>query len=206
MDTLKYICDKYSIDQSKESPFYINCCRLDDLPTLFKELGFTKGAEIGVLEGNYSAKLCQSNPEMKVYSIDAWQFYPLKKNFRRSWMYPAIYKKAVQKLAPYKNNEIIRKWSEDAVNDFADGSLDFVFIDANHEFQHITNDIATWDKNVRKGGIVSGHDYGHSPNRKTTFCHVKDVVDAWTYAHDIKPWFVLESPHKYETGWMWVKE
>lgn len=207
METLKYICDKYDIDLTKESPFNIKCCRLNDLPVLFKELGFKKGAEIGVLKGHYSAKLCESNPGLKLYSIDAWEFYPLKNNFRRAWMYPPIYEEAKKRLAPYKNNEIIRKWSQDAVKDFEDESLDFVFIDANHEFQYITNDIVEWGKKVKKGGIISGHDYGHIKDRKETFCHVKYVVDAWTYSHAIHPWFILNSPiSKRETGWMWVKE
>lgn len=207
METLKYICDKYDIDLTKESPFNIKCCRLNDLPVLFKELGFTRGAEVGVLRGNYSEILCKSNPDLKLYSVDAWQFYPLRNNFRRAWMYPAIYEEAKTRLASYKNNEIIRKWSQDAVKDFEDESLDFVFIDANHEFQHITNDIVEWAKKVRKGGIISGHDYVPSRNRKATFAHVKDVVDAWTYSHAIHPWFILNSPiTKHETGWMWIKE
>ena len=207
MDTLKYICEKYNIDVSKESPFHIDCCRIKDLPGLFKELGFTKGAEIGVLKGDYSAKLCESNPDLTVYSIDAWEFYPLKNNFRRAYMYPPIYEAAKKKLAGYPNSVIIRKWSQDALEDFADESLDFVFIDGNHEFQYVANDIAGWGKKIRKGGIISGHDYGPAVStRKETFCHVKYVVDAWTYSHDIRPWFVLDSPDKHEIGWMWVKE
>ncbi len=208
METLKYICDKYKIDLNQQSPFTINCDRIKDLPILFKELGFKKGAEIGVLKGVYSEQLCKSNPELKLYSVDAWEFYPLKNNFRRPWMYPPIYEEAKKMLSAYKNNEIIRKWSQDAVKDFADESLDFVFIDADHEFQHFTNDLAEWGKKVRKGGIISGHDFGPSPkDKKETFCHVKEVVYAWTASHGIHPWFILESPtNERENSWMWVKE
>jgi predicted O-methyltransferase YrrM len=207
MDTLKYIVDKYKIDLSKESPFRLNCNRLVDLPQLFKELGFKSGAEIGVLEGKFSEILCRELPDATIYSIDKWEFYPLYKNFRRSWMYEPIYKKAKETLAPYKNNVIIREWSMDALKQFEDNSLDFVFIDANHEFQHITNDIAEWRNKVRSGGIISGHDFGKSPHPKETFCHVKDVVEAWTKARGIHPWFILESKENWkERSWMWIKE
>ncbi len=210
METLKYICDKYKIDRNKESPFNIDCCRINDLPVLFKELGFKRGAEIGVLKGKYSEKLCESNSELQVYSIDAWEFYPIKNNFRRAHAYPPIYEEAKKRLAPYPNNQIIRKWSKDALLDFEDESLDFVFIDSNHLFEHITSDILEWGKKVRKGGIISGHDYGEMPDiekRKKTFCHVKWVVDAWTYSHGIHPWFILNSPiSPRETSWMWIKE
>jgi Methyltransferase domain len=205
MDTLDFIVKKFGIDVSKESSFELNCCRLRDLPGLYKELGFATGVEVGVLEGVFSEILCQSNPDLKVYSVDAWEFYPVHKNFRRSWMYPAIYEKAVARLAPYKNNEIIRKWSADAVNDFADESLDFVFIDGNHAFEYITEDISKWGKKVRKGGIISGHDFGDSP--RSLFCSVETVVRAWTKAKKIHPWFILNSPHSAkERSWMWVKQ
>lgn len=101
----------------------------------------------------------------------------------------------------------------DVVKGFKEESLDFVFIDANHEFKEVACDISEWSKKVRKGGIVAGHDYGRRPDGK--FCQVKDVVIAWTKAMDINPWFVGESS-KYkdnkdsydrrENFWMYVKE
>jgi len=47
----------------------------------------------------------------------------------------------------------------DAVGDVADESLDFVFIDADHKYVSVCDDIREWSKKVRIGGIVSGHDY-----------------------------------------------
>ncbi len=212
MNTLDYIADKFKIDLNLESPIYICGTRLD-LPPLFKELGFKVGAEIGVLQGYFSEILCQSNPELKLYSVDAWLFYPTRKNFRKQKDYDYAYEVAKNKLSSYPKNEIIKKWSMDAVNDFEDESLDFVFIDANHEFRYIAEDIAEWSKKVKKGGIVSGHDFGRSHDRQ--FGNVKDVVLAWTYSKRINPWFVFdiaeymnnrESEDYRETGWMYVKQ
>ena len=100
----------------------------------------------------------------------------------------------------------------DAVKTFEDGSLDFVFIDGNHAFEYVTEDIAEWSKKVRKGGIISGHDYFRS--RSGVYIHVKDVVQGWTYSHGIHPWFILEGKFETNTGlidnkwksWMWVKK
>lgn len=212
IDTLDYIAQKFKLDLTSQSPIYIEGTRLE-LPPLFKELGYKTGAEIGVLRGDFSEILCQSNPELKLYSIDAWQFYPIHKNFRKQKDYDRAYEVAKNKLSAYPNNKIIKKWSMDAVKDFPDESLDFVFIDANHEFRYITDDIAEWSKKVKKGGIVSGHDYGRSHDRQ--FGNVKDVVLAWTSAKAISPWFVFEtaaymnnreSPDYRETSWMWVKK
>lgn len=200
MNTLEYIVKKFNVDLNKESPFWLpQIDRLIDLPILFKELGFTTGAEIGVLDGNYSEILCKSNPNLKVYSVDAWEVYPLFNHFRKSWHYKRSYQTAVVKLSQYPNNQIIKKWSMDAVADFADESLDFVYIDADHRFQAVTNDIAEWSKKVRIGGIISGDDF-HSG---TDFVHLTKVIPAWTAAYKIHPWFLLGKRPK--RNWMWVK-
>ena len=64
----------------------------------------------------------------------------------------------------------------DAVKDFADRSLDFVYIDANHEPQFVEEDIREWSKKVKVGGIVSGHDYA---------LRLAKVVDEYIKDHDL---------------------
>lgn len=41
---------------------------------------------------------------------------------------------------------------------FADGSLDLVFIDADHRYEHAKQDIEIWLPKIRVGGIICGHD------------------------------------------------
>ena len=211
MDTLGYICEKFDIDLNKKSPFKINCGRRRDLPKLFNELGFKVGAEIGVLRGEWSVNLFHFIPDLKLYGIDKWGHYPTYRDFRSQRKLDECYEDAKNRLKDH-DCELIKKWSMDAVKDFEDESLDFVFIDGNHTFEYVTEDIAHWSKKVRKGGIVSGHDYFRS--RSGVYIHVKDVVQGWTYAHGIHPWFVLEGKFEKKTGlvdnkwksWMWVKK
>lgn len=42
---------------------------------------------------------------------------------------------------------------------YEDNSLDFIFIDASHEYEDVKNDILCWKNKVKKNGIISGHDY-----------------------------------------------
>jgi len=37
--------------------------------------------------------------------------------------------------------------------------LDFVYIDANHNYEFVINDIRLALTKIKKGGIISGHDY-----------------------------------------------
>jgi len=210
METVKYLCKKYDIDLSKRSPFEIKCGRWHDLPKIFNELGFKTGAEIGVLKGDWSKNLFKYIPDLKMYCIDKWKQYPTYKDFRNQKKLDGYYDETKKKLKNL-NCKIIKKWSMDAVKAFEDESLDFVFIDGNHTFEYVTNDIAEWSKKVRKGGIISGHDYFRSVSG--IYIHVKDVVQGWTYAHRIHPWFLLEGcfgkeeiyENKYKS-WMWVKK
>ena len=43
-----------------------------------------------------------------------------------------------------------------------DKSIDFVYIDADHEYESVRKDIAAWHPKIRRGGIISGHDYSSS--------------------------------------------
>ena len=64
----------------------------------------------------------------------------------------------------------IRLPSTDASNLYRNRSLDFVFIDASHEYSDVKRDILSWLPKVKIGGFLAGHDY-------TTFDGVKKAVD-----------------------------
>ena len=204
METNEYLINRFNIDISKPSPFRVICDRVEVLPVIFKELGFTSGAEIGVLYGEYSEKLCKALPDTQIYSIDPWRFYPVHNNFRKEWRYEPMYQRVVKFLAPYKNSHIIRKPSVEAAQDFPNDSLDFVFIDGDHRFQAVTNDIAEWTKKVRIGGIIAGHDFVRGAS-ETDYVHILQVVPAWCDAYKIHPWFILEGNYRQGRSWMWVK-
>lgn len=55
--------------------------------------------------------------------------------------------------------EHIRKTSTDAAVMFEDASLDIVYIDAVHDYKHVSEDIRAYLPKVKHGGIIAGHDY-----------------------------------------------
>jgi hypothetical protein len=208
MNTLDYIAQKFDLDLTQKSPIPIlKINRVIMAQTLY-ELGFTVGAEVGVARGEHSEILCQNNPDLKLYCIDAWRGYRGYVDYLNDRL-GRFYEEAKQRLAPY-NCELIREFSMDAVTKFADGSLDFVYIDGGHDFKNVTNDICEWIKKVRQNGIIFGHDFKRSTNPRLVQ-HVVDVVQAYTYAHSINPWFTLGEKGRndglYREGtrsWMWV--
>ncbi|NQY01135.1 MAG: class I SAM-dependent methyltransferase [Flavobacteriaceae bacterium] len=53
----------------------------------------------------------------------------------------------------------IRTTSLKATTQHTDESLDFVFIDASHQYEDVINHLRTWYPKVKKGGYIGGHDF-----------------------------------------------
>ena len=183
----------------------------NELPELFVELGYKVGAEVGVYKGAFTERFCKVG--LTMYAIDPWLAYSgagrtLNDQARQDFLYGHT----KRQLAPYKNCTIIRATSNDAVKEFIDGSLDFVYIDADHSFPHIARDLFKWAKKVRRGGAVAGHDYFYTNPRSTSVViHVGPVVDAYVKVFEIPNLYVFckgkhatDKDDRYPS-WMFIK-
>jgi hypothetical protein len=191
MNTLEYIVKKYGLDISSESPIKILGIDRRTIPTWFKDLGFRLGAEIGVASGRYLRSLCFENPGMLFFGVDPlipYDGYDLTdKN-----LFTKFLEKFKKSMVGFSNYEIIRKLSVDAANHFKDRSLDFVYIDANHQDPYVTQDIVIWSEKVRSGGIVAGHDYiPYALQTPKTKYDVIEAVNRYVSEKGIKTWFIL---------------
>ena len=92
--------------------------------------------------------------------------------------------------------------SADTIVEFEDGSFDFVFIDGNHEYSHVLEDITEWTKKVKPGGIVCGHDYKED---KVNNYGVIEAVNEYVHDNHIAPWFILRKKGLVDC-WMFIKQ
>jgi len=191
MNTLNYIVSKYNLNLREKPPIQIRNVGRNNLADLFRELGFTTGAEIGTERGLYAETLCKANPKVKLFCIDPWTTYPGYRDILDQNYMKETYNEARDRLSAF-NCKFIKAFSVDAVKKFADGSLDFVYIDGNHEYPYITQDMIEWSKKVRPGGIMAGHDYVTS-NKSKPRNQVFWAVNGYMAAYNVRPWFVLGS-------------
>lgn len=214
IDTLQYINNKYNIHTGRQQVVDIPNMGRADMATLFAELDFKKGAEIGVEKGLYSEVLCKANPSLHLSCIDPWEASAYEPDVHGvasdQESYDNQNKETVDRLALY-NCTIVRKNSMAALEDFEDGSLDFVYIDANHDLVNFISDLHHWEKKVKVGGIVSGHDYAYFPFRK--FNHVKRGLLTYVKCYNIAPLFIVGAEARHEgltrdstRSWFWVKD
>lgn len=93
---------------------------------------------------------------------------------------------------PYK---VHRMDSVELSKNFEDNSIDFLFIDTDHTYEHVSKELKAWYPKVKKGGIIAGHDYNTSGGGG-----VVDAVDEFFY-EEIK--LVQGS---ITTSWLVIKE
>ena len=188
-----HIRTKFGIDRDLTEGPLIGVLDRTHLGSLFNELNYKVGAEIGVAYGANSEVLLKANPGLKLFCVDPWTPY-------KHWSERRMrnrYQTTVQRLQTY-NAVILRKSSMEALVDIPDSSLDFVYIDAMHDYRNVRKDIDGWVPKVRSGGIVSGHDYSDLHH-----CGVLRAVNEFVLNHNIFPWYLTNEPAL--PSWFWVK-
>lgn len=209
MTTLELIEQRFQLDADKGYIEIPNANRLT-LAKLFQELDFKIGVEIGVERALYSKQLCEANPGLKLYCVDPWLAYSGYREHVSQDKLDDFYRISQERLSKF-DAHLIRKTSVEASKDFENRSLDFVYIDGNHDFGHTAEDLYHWTPKVRKGGIVAGHDYIKRKNPEYKM-HVIDVVNAYVSAYKISPLFIVGRKDKLpgelrddSRSWFFVK-
>jgi hypothetical protein len=128
-------------------------------------LGLTgNGVEVGVLMGEYSSVLLRTWKCASLTSVDPWREFSSTEyvdicNLPQT-QHDRNFEHATRRLARFgERSHILRTTSAEAAAHFSDNSLDFVYLDAQHHYEAVRDDIALWLPKVRHGGVIGGHDY-----------------------------------------------
>lgn len=199
MNTLDYVLDRYNVRFVEDYPIQLPHTR-GELAILLKDLNFNVGVEVGVDRGIYSEQLCKTNPNLKLYSIDPWKSYRRYEDIKDQNRLDKNYEHTKRLLDPY-NCEIIKKSSMGAIKDFKPESIDFVYIDGNHSYDYVLEDVIGWSKIVKKNGIVAGHDYR---SIRHELVGVSRAVDKYLKERNIKHLFRLSKNN--DSSWFFVNE
>jgi len=115
------------------------------------------GAEIGTYLGENAENILKTISIKKLYLIDSYIPYVRVDGvlYDTKLCFPI----AKQRLSRFKQKiRFIKKKSSEAVNDVPD-NLDFVYIDGNHIYEHVKEDIELYYPKIKRGGVIGGHDF-----------------------------------------------
>lgn len=141
--------------------------RWEVIAKLLKNKNPKVGLEIGVQRGHTTVGVLSLLPSIeKYYAVDPWMAYD-KVDYRtpgsskytqqRNDKYFEVFK---EKTKQWKDKiEIIRMMSGEAHVHIPDESLDFCFIDGNHDHDYVMEDMRLYLPKMKKGGLFGGHDY-----------------------------------------------
>jgi len=136
------------------------------------------GAWMGQSTAFAAVEIANSGKNIKFDVIDTWQGsveHNLKPDEQN-----ALYMQFLENMQPVKHIiNPIRMASLEAAKTYPDKSIDFIFIDASHEYEDVKADLDAWYMKLRKGGIIAGHDYfdPSDPEHGHKFPGVKKAVD-----------------------------
>ena len=180
----------------------------DELPALLNARGLLgRGAEIGVKLGNYSDELLSNWRGEELVSIDPWleadpDEYVDRSNVSQEKQ-DTNYERTRERLSVHGSRSTIwRLTSVEAAEKVDDGSFDFVYIDARHDYDSVLEDLEAWCSKVRPGGIMAGHDYVDGDLPEGEF-YVKSAVDEFFGAREI-PVHGTEGPSAVESFPTWI--
>jgi len=117
--------------------------------------------EVGAWKGKSAAFMCVeiANAKKKIdfVVVDTWEGSAEHKENPELFKLYDIFMDNMKPVEQYFRP--MRMASLEAAQMFDDNSIDFVFIDASHEYQDVVNDLHAWYPKIKIGGTLAGHDY-----------------------------------------------
>jgi hypothetical protein len=148
------------------------------------------GAEIGVYRGGFSKQIAELGVS-HLFCIDAWTVYP-------------AYEK--DSLCHTNQDDNMQATKHELRSFIADGKcsvikgfsaevgrawvapLDFIFLDGNHEYSYVLEDLRVWSKHIKDGGVIMCHDY---TNREAALAMDFGVIPAVSRFCEEEGWEVF---------------
>lgn len=178
--------------------------------------------EVGVAQGESAVKFLELENVKKYIGIDPWQWYeePPSGEFKEGYLdrkmglwktqkeWDEVYNRVMKRVEPFKEQaEIIRKFSHEAIEHVED-ELDVVYLDGNHQYEYVLNELNAWYPKLKEGGLLIGDDFSFSGGSVIDekwvgkqSCQVKEAVETFCKQMDINYYviddqFVIHKPYQ----------
>jgi hypothetical protein len=121
-----------------------------------------RGVEVGVQRGVFSEVILDRSRLVELVLVDPWREfdgYEDVANVAQAEQ-DAILASARDRLERFGDRaQFWRTTSVEAAARVEDASLDFVYLDARHDYEHVLEDLEAWWPKLKQTGVFAGHDY-----------------------------------------------
>lgn len=165
---------------------------------VIKENNFKICAEVGIGYGFHAKEILDNTNIEKLYLIDPMVYYPdgFTNDVISYGGFEILIKNIKNHLSDHeKRYTFFREYSLKITDDqIPDGSLDAVFLDGDHSYEAVIQDLPFWWKKLRNGGMLLGDDYDS--------CHpgTTKAVDEFTKNNNLNIEF-LSKPNATKSGY-----
>lgn len=141
--------------------------------------------EIGTAEGDYAAEILAKARPSKLHLIDPWE-HQAREDYARDAtnvddaQFAIRHDGVLARFAePIATGQVVihRAYSPAAAALFPDEYFDYVYIDGMHTEQATSADLRGFDRKVKKGGLILGHDYATHPGARAMGFGVVEAVN-----------------------------
>ena len=151
----------WTVQRSNDEMHWIH---RDELGEFLNDAALTeRGVEVGSGAGEFATTVLRHWQGRQLTLIDSWapqghDAYLDCCNVTRTEH--AANRTAAACLAANDHRvRLLEGLSPDAAGQFENATLDYVYIDGNHAYLAVREDLRAWNPKVRPGGLLAGHDY-----------------------------------------------
>lgn len=167
----------------------------------------SKFVEVGTWKGRSAAfmavEIINSGKKIEFDCIDNWEYVDgLQSDIGEQLFGKDIYNQFLNNIEPVRHIiNPIKCISWEGADLYDDESLDFIFIDAAHDYESVKKDIMAWLPKLKNKGIIAGHDYtDYHPGVKLAvdeiFSEVESVETCWVYENNKKKFSIIVPTYK----------
>lgn len=160
-------------------------------------------AEVGVWKGSFSQRILTVCEPSELHLIDPWRFmpqYPVRQYGGAAADSQAtmnhIYRWVIRRFSHSPAVTVHRQTSAEACENFPDGYFDYVYIDGDHSYEFVLQDLRLWAPKVRCGGALLGDDYrwNHESGRSVERAVQDFVAESGSSLSLVHTQFIIRAP------------
>jgi cobalamin biosynthesis Co2+ chelatase CbiK len=105
-----------------------------------------------------AVEIINANKQISFDCVDIWKYLPTSGIAEAD--FSDLYVSFLKNIEPVREQVTpVRALSVEAAQTYGAESLDFVFIDAGHEYESVCEDLNAWFPKLKNTGVIAGHDY-----------------------------------------------